>query len=188
MINATQIRRGMIIKNEGGLYKVLDVIHVAPGRWKAMVQTKLRSLKDGTQSEYRFRSEDRVEQAFLEEVEMEFLYQSGEDYIFMNLTNYDQVKLPLEVLGDSQKYLVPNIVFSVEFHEGKPVGARPPLTVDLKVVETVPFLKGATQTAQNKPATLENGLVVTVPQFIKEGDVVKIDTREDKYLERVKSN
>jgi len=187
MINATQIRRGMVIEREGNLYKVLDVIHITPGRWKAMVQTKLRSLKDGTQIEYRFRSEDRVEQAFLEEVEMEFLYQSGDEYIFMNLENYDQVKMPLDVIGEAVKYLVPNIVFTVEFHEGRPVGARPPLTVELKVAKTEPFLKGATQSAQNKPATLENGMVVTVPQFIKEGDVLRIDTREDKYLERVKS-
>ncbi len=187
MINATQIRKGMIIKLEGNLYKVLESIHITPGRWKAMVQTKLRNLKDQSLLDYRFRSEDRVEQAFLEEVEMEFLFRSGEDAVFMNLENYEQIRLSSDVLGDAVKYLVPNIVFTIEMHEGKPVGVRPPLTVDLKVVKTEPYLKGATQSASSKPATMETGLVVTVPQFIKEGDIVRIDTREDKYVERAKS-
>ncbi len=187
MINATQIRKGMVIKLEGNLYKVLEAVHITPGRWKAMVQTKLRNLKDQSLLDYRFRSEDRVEQAFLEEVEMEFLFRSGEDAVFMNLENYEQVRLSPDVLGDAIKYLVPNIVFTIEMHEGKPVGVRPPLTVDLKVVKTEPYLKGATQSASSKPATTETGLVVTVPQFIKEGDIVRIDTREDKYVERAKS-
>jgi len=187
MINATQIRKGMVIKLEGNLYKVLEATHITPGRWKAMVQTKLRNLKDQTLLDHRFRSEDRVEQAFLEEIEMEFLYRSGEDYIFMNLENYEQTKLPLETIGDGVNYLVPNVVFTVEMHEGRPVGVRPPVTVDLKVVKTEPYLKGATQSASSKPATLETGIIITVPQFIKEGDVVRVDTREDKYLERVKS-
>ncbi|MEW5900023.1 MAG: elongation factor P [Acidobacteriota bacterium] len=187
MINATQIRKGMILILEGRLYQVHEAIHITPGRWKAMIQTKLRSLKDGTISEYRFRSEDRVEQAFLEEVEMEFLYKSGDEAIFMNLENYEQFRLTPEVIGDGVNYLVPNIIFTVELHEGMAVAVKPPLTVDLEVVKTEPFLKGATQSASSKPATLETGLMVTVPQFIKEGDIVKIDTREDKYIERVKS-
>lgn len=187
MINATQIRKGMIIKLEGNLYKVLEAVHITPGRWKAMVQTKLRNLKDQTLLDYRFRSEDRVEQAFLEEIEMEFLYRSGEDFIFMSLENYEQIKLSLEIIGEGVNYLVPNVVFTVETHEGKPVGVKPPVTVDLKVVKTEPYLKGATQSASSKPATLETGIIVTVPQFVKEGDIVRIDTREDKYLERAKS-
>jgi elongation factor P len=187
MINATQIRRGMIIILEGQLYRVLEATHVTPGRWKAMMQTKLRHLKDGSLLNHRFRSEDRVEQAFLEEVEMEFLYKAGEDSVFMNLENYEQIRLSPEIIGDGVRYLIPNIVFTIELYEGRPVAVRPPLTVELKVVETEPFLKGATQSASSKPATLETGLVVTVPQFINEGDVVRIDTREDKYLERAKS-
>lgn len=187
MINATQIRRGMVIILEGTLYKVLEATHITPGRWKAMMQTKLRNLKDGSLMNYRFRSEDRVEQAFLEEVDMEFLYKSGEDAIFMNLENYEQIRLSPEVIGEGVNYLVSNIVFTIETHEGRPVGVRPPLTVDLKVAKTEPFLKGATQSASSKPATLETGLVVTVPQFINEGDTIKIDTREDKYIERAKS-
>ncbi len=187
MINATQIRKGMLIILEGQLYRVLDATHITPGRWKAMMQTKLRNLKDGSLLNYRFRSEDRVEQAYLEEVEMEYLYQAGEDSVFMNLQNFEQIRLSAEIIGDGARYLVPNIVFTIEFYESKPVAVRPPLTVELKVVETEPFLKGATQSASSKPATLETGLTVNVPQFINAGDVIRIDTREDKYLERAKS-
>ncbi len=187
MINATQVRRGMIIKLDGNLYRVLEAVHITPGRWKAMVQTKLRSLKEGTLLNHRFRSEDRVEQAYLEEVEMQFLYMSGEDAVFMNLENYEQIRLEPEIIGDGANYLVPNIVFKIELYEGKPVGVEPPLTVDMKVVKTEPFLKGATQSASYKPATLETGLTVTVPPFINEGDIIRIDTREDKYIERAKS-
>jgi elongation factor P len=188
MINATQIRRGMIIILDGSLYRVLEAVHITPGRWKAMIQTKLRSLKEGTLLNHRFRSEDRVEQAFLEEVDMEFLYMSGEDAVFMNLENFEQIRLSPEIIGDGAHYLVPNIVFKIELHENKPVGVQPPLTVDLKVVQTDPYLKGATQSASNKPATLETGLIVMVPQFINEGDIIRVDTREDKYIERAKSS
>lgn len=188
MINAIQIRKGMVIKIEGELYKVLEATHVTPGKGQALMQTKLRSLKDQTLLDYRFRSKDRVEQAYLEKIEMEFLYQSGNEYIFMNLENYEQIKLPPEIIGDSVSYLIPNAVFSVEMHEGRPVGTEPPLTINLKVVKTEPFLKGATQSASSKPAVLETGITINVPQFIKEGDIIRIDTREDKYLERVKSH
>jgi elongation factor P len=188
MINATQIRKGMVIKVKGELYKVLEAVHITPGKGQALMQTKLRSLKDQALLDYRFRSKDRVEQAFLEKIEMEFLYQSGEDYIFMNLENYEQIKLPKEIIGDAIRYLIPNVIFNVERHEGKPAGIEPPLSLDLKVVKTEPFLKGATASASNKPAVLETGITVNVPPFIKEGDIVRIDTRDDRYLERVKSS
>jgi elongation factor P len=187
MINAIQIRKGMVIKIEEELYKVLEATHVTPGKGPALMQIKLRNLKDQTLLDYRFRSKDRVEQAYLEKIEMEFLYQSGNEYIFMNLENYEQIKLPLEIIGNSVNHLIPNAVFSVEMHEGRPVAAEPPLTINLKVVKTEPFLKGATQSASSKPAVLETGITINVPQFIKEGDIIRIDTREDKYLERVKS-
>jgi len=188
MIDATQIRKGIIIKMaDGQLFRVQEMQLITPGRWKAMVQTKLRSLKDNTVRDYRFRSEERVEQAFMDQVEMEFLYQSGDDYIFMNHTSYDQVSLTADVIGEAVKYLIPNVIFTIENFEGKPVSIVPPITIDLKVTHTEPFLKGATASASYKPATLENGMVVTVPPFIKEGDVVKVDTRDDKYLERVKN-
>jgi elongation factor P len=119
---------------------------------------------------------------------MEYLYQEGDGYVFMNLETYEQIKLTPEILGETIYFLVPNVVFSVEMYEGRPVGVNPPLTIDLKVIKTEPYLKGATQSASNKPATLETNLVVSVPQFIKEGDIIRIDTRDNKYLERVQSS
>lgn len=186
MINATQIRKGMVIKVEGKIYKVLEAVHVTPGKGQALMQTKLRSLKDQTLLDYRFRSKDKVEQAFLEKMEVGYLYQSGDEYIFMNLENYEQIKVTSEIIGDGVNYLIPNAVFSVEMHEGKPIGIEPPLTIDLEVIKTAPFLKGATQSASSKPAVLETGITINVPQFIKEGDIIRTDTREDKYLERIK--
>jgi len=187
MINATQIRRGIIIKVEGELYKVLETTHITPGKGQALMQTKLRKLKDQSLRDYRFRSKDKVEQPYLETIETEYLYQEGDAYIFMNLENYEQIRLSSEIIGSAVYYLIPNIVFSIEMYEGKPVGITPPLFIDLKVINTAPYLKGATQSASNKPATLETGITINVPQFIKEGDSVRIDTREDKYLERVSS-
>lgn len=187
MIDATQIRKGMVILLDGVLYRVMEMQLITPGRWKAMVQTKLRNILTGTQTEHRFRSEERVEQAILEEVEMEYLYQDGDNYVFMNLETFDQVPMPAEAVGDGAKYMLPNTVIKVEMYEGKPVGIDLPTSIDLKVVSTEPRVKGATQTAMYKPAVLETGAVIQVPEFIKEGDVIKVDTREDKYLERTKT-
>ena len=187
MINATQIRKGMVITIDGDIYKVLETSHITPGKGQALMQTKLRKLKDQTLHDHRFRSKDKVEQAYLEEVEMEYLYQEGDSYVFMNLENYEQIKLTSDVIGTGVNYLIPNIVFSIEMHEKKPVAINPPLTIELKVVKTEPYLKGATQSASNKPATLETGITISIPQFIRVGDMVRIDTREDKYLERVSS-
>lgn len=177
----------MAIKIGGNIYKVLEATHITPGKGQALMQTKLRNLKDQTLHDYRFRSKDKVEQAFLQEKEMEYLYQEGNDYIFMDLETYEQIKFSQDIIADSLQYLLPNVVFTIEMHEGKPVGINPPLTIDLKVVKTEPFLKGATQSASSKPAVLETGITVNVPQFIKKGDIVRIDTRDDTYLERVKS-
>jgi elongation factor P len=165
----------------------MEVQLITPGRWKAIVQTKLRNLKDGSQTERRLRSEERVEQAVLEETEMEYLYREGEDFVFMNLENYEQIKLAPDVIGDGVNYLIPNVIFKIETYEGVAIGIEPPVTVDLLVTQTEPFLRGATQSASNKPATLETGLTVNVPPFVKEGDVIRIDTRDNKYLERAKT-
>ncbi len=186
MINATQVRRGMIIKVENEIFKVIETTHVTPGKGQALMQTKLRKLKDQSMHDYRFRSKDRIEQVYVETVEMEYLYQEGNDYIFMNLENYEQMKLSAKIIGSAANYLIPNVVFTIEMFDKRPVGINPPMTIELKVVKTEPYLKGATQSASNKPATLETGITLNVPQFIKEGDTVKIDTREDKYIERIK--
>jgi len=185
-MNATQLRTGMAIVHEGNLCRVMKVQHITPGNWRGMVQVKLRNLKTGNSLEYRFRSEDRVERASLEQHEVEFLYKEGRDYHFMNTESYEQFTLSDEALGDNVYYLTPNIKLKMEFNDGNPVGTEMPLTVDLRVVTTEPGLKSATATNSGKPATLETGLVVQVPQFIAEGEVIRVDTAEGKYLERAK--
>jgi elongation factor P len=187
MIAATQIKRGMTIKLNGELYRVFSFQHITPGNWRGMVQTKLKSLKSGSIIEHRFRSEDRVERAFLETHQMEYLYTDGSDYYFMNTATFEQFHLPMDLLEDSIPFLTPNIQIQVEFYEGRPIGLELPPSVVLKVVSTEPALRGATVSNVNKPATLETGLVIQVPPFINEGEVIRVDTSEGKYLERVKS-
>jgi len=177
----------MVIVFNGEIYKVLETTHITPGKGQALMQTKLRKLKDQSLHERRFRSRDKVEQAYLESRDMEYLYQEGNDHIFMNLETYEQLKLSEEVIGNAVNYLIPNVIFSIEFYEEKPIGINPPMTIALKVVNTAPHLKGATAAGGSKPATLETGITINVPQFIKEGDMLKVDTRENKYLERIKA-
>ena len=186
MIPATQLRSGMAILHEGNLCRVLSVLHLTPGNWRGMVQTKLRNVMTGNSFDYRFRSEDRVERADLEQHEMEFLYASGDEYHFMNTGTYEQVAIHKDDLGDAVNYLTPNTKVVVEFYEHRPVGVELPITVDLKVIDTPPGLRSATATNSGKPATLETGLQVQVPQFIQVGEVIRIDTAEGKYLERAK--
>ena len=186
LIPATQLRVGMIVQHQNDLWRVMNVVHVTPGNWRGMVQTKLRNLRSGTQTEYRFRSEDKAERVTLEQHEMEFLYESDGQYHFMNTENFEQIALEADLLGDAVKFLIPNSRIQVEFHEGKPMGVSLPKTIDLKVVETAPGLKSATVTNVLKPATTETGLVVQVPNFIGEGDAIRVDTETGEYLSRAK--
>jgi elongation factor P len=186
LIPATQLRVGMIIQHQNDLWRVMNVVHVTPGNWRGMVQTKLRNLRSGSQTEYRFRSEDKPERVTLEQHDMEYLYESDGQYHFMNTENYEQIALDADLLGDAVKYLTPNSHIQVEFHESKPMGVSLPKTIDLKVVETAPGLKTATVTNVLKPATTETGLVVPVPNFISEGDVIRVDTETGEYLSRAK--
>ncbi len=187
MISATQIKRGMTIKLNGELYRVFSFQHITPGNWRGMVQTKLRSVKSGSIIEHRFRSEDRIERAFLETHEMEYLYSDGTDHHFMNTESFEQIHLSAEILEDAIPFLIPNLRIQVEFYEGKPIGITLPGSVELKIVATEPALKGATVSNVNKPATMETGLVVQVPPFINEGEMIRVDTSDGKYLERVKN-
>lgn len=187
MISATQIKRGMTIKLNGELFRVFSFQHITPGNWRGMVQTRLKSLKSGSIIEHRFRSEDRIEQAYLERHEMEYLYSDGSTHHFMNTENFEQIQLAHELLEEAVSYLTPNIRIQVEFHEGRPIGVELPASVELKVVSTEPALRGATVSNVNKPATLETGLVIQVPPFINEGEMIRVDTVEGKYLERVKT-
>jgi elongation factor P len=185
MIQATQLRKGMCIKHANELYRVVSTQHITPGNWRGMVQAKIRNLRSGSTIEHRFRSEDRVERAILDETEMEYLYSEGDMHHFMNSETYEQIALSSDTLGDAVPYLIPNIRLKVEFFEGKPIGINLPLAVEMKVAETEPAIKGATVSNVGKPATMETGLVVQVPPFINEGDVIRIDTATGAYVERV---
>jgi elongation factor P len=186
LIPATQLRVGMLITYQNALHRVTNVVHVTPGNWRGMVQTKLRNLRSGTQTENRFRSEDKVERVTLEQHEMEFLYRSDDHYYFMNTQSFDQIPLDAETLGDATQYLTPNVRLQVEFHESTPVAVLLPKTVDLAITETAPGMRGATATNSLKPATTETGLVVPVPSFIDVGDVIRVDTESGEYLSRAK--
>jgi elongation factor P len=186
MIQATQLKRGMVIKHDGDLYRVVEAQHKTPGNLRGMVQAKIRNLKTNSISDHRFRSVDMVERAILDETEMEFLYQDGDMYHFMNNETYEQIGLSKEILGDAVNYLMANIKLKVEMWEDRPVGIELPLTVDMLVVETEPSIKGASVSNVGKPAKMETGLVVQVPAFIAEGERIKIDTATGAYVERVK--
>jgi elongation factor P len=184
MISATQLRPGMVIKFNNELYSIFKTEHRTPGNLRGFVQAKMRKLSSGTMIEHRFSSEDRVERAALEEQEMEYLYDDGEYYYFMNTENYEQMHLTRDLLGDSVEFLIPQLKVNVEFYEGKPISVELPPTVDLKVVETEPGLKGASVSNVTKSAKLETGLVVQVPPFINEGEKVRVSTAEGTYQER----
>ena len=174
----------MVIKFNNELYSIFKMEHRTPGNLRGFVQVKMRSLRSGTMTEHRFSSEDKVERAILEEQEMEYLYDDGEYYYFMNTENFEQMHLTRDLLGDAVEYLVPQLKVNVEFYEGKPMSVELPPTVDLTVVETEPGLKGASVSNVTKAAKLETGLVVQVPPFINEGEKVRISTAEGTYQER----
>jgi elongation factor P len=184
MIQATQLRPGMVIKFNNELHSVFSMTHRTPGNLRGFVQAKMRNLRSGSMFEHRFSSEDRVEKALLEEVEMEYMYDDGEFYYFMNTENYEQMHLTKDLLGDAIDYLIPQLKVHVEFYEGKAISVELPATVDMVVVETEPGLKGATVSNVSKPAKLETGLVVQVPPFINQGEKIRVNTAEGAYQER----
>lgn len=185
MINGNQIRPGMVIEYEGVPYQVIEAVHRTPGNKRAFMQTKLRNLVSGDQAEVRFSSNDRVERVNLAERKMQYLYQDGGFYHFMDVENFEQVQMSEDQVGDAANFLLPETVIAVSTYEEKTIGINLPKTMDFKVTETAPELKGATASAQYKPATLETGLTVKVPPFIAEGDVIRIDTETHDYLTRV---
>ncbi len=174
----------MVIKFESQLYSIFKTEHRTPGNLRGFVQAKMRRLLSGAMIEHRFSSEDRVERAVLDEHEMEYLYDDGDSYHFMNTDNFEQMHLNGDLLGDAVQYLIPNLKVSVMFHEGKPISVELPASVDMTVVETEPALKGATVSNVNKPAKTETGLVVQVPPFINQGERIRVNTAQGTYLER----
>jgi elongation factor P len=166
------------------LHLVFTVEHRTPGNLRAFIQAKLRNIRTGAMFEHRFRSADPIDKITVDEIPMEYLYQDGDSFCFMNTENYEQVHLNRDVLGDAVDYLTANLQIRVEFYDGKPVGIELPQTVELTVVETEPGLKSATASSVTKPAKTETGLVVQVPPFINEGEKIRVDTAEGAYLSR----
>jgi elongation factor P len=185
MVKATQLRPGMIIRHEGDLYSIFSVDHRTPGNKRGSMQTRMRNLRNGMMLDYRFRAEETLERAILDEIDYEFLYSDGDGHHFMNTENYEQTTLQHDILGDTVNYLTPNLPVKLEFYEGKPTAVLLPDTVDLTVVDTEPSIQKATASAVMKPAKLETGLIINVPPFVGNGDKVKVDTTEARYIQRV---
>jgi elongation factor P len=184
MIAATQLRPGMVVKFNKELHTVFSMVHRTPGNLRGFVQAKMRNIRSGSMIEHRFSSEDKVERIALEEHEMEFLYEDGEFYHFMNTETYEQIQLTTANLGDNTQYLIPNLKVNVEFYEGSPISVELPPSVEMVVKETEPGLKGATVSNVTKPAKMDTGLIVQVPPFINEGDRIRVSTTDGSYLER----
>jgi elongation factor P len=183
-IQATRLRKGMLIKLGNGLFRILDLHHLTPGNKRAHIQARLRNIRTMTLADEKFRAEEDIERATLDEREMQYLYNDGDHYYFMDTSTFEQIQITQEALGDSRLYLVPDAVIRVEFYDVEPVGIELPQTVDLTVKETVPGIKGATASAQVKPATLETGLVVQVPPTVNEGDRIRVNTETGEYQSR----
>ncbi len=182
-IPATQMRPGMIIKFKDDLHMVFSVEHRTPGNLRAFIQAKLKNVRTGSMFVERFRSPDPIDRVYVDEVKMEFLYNDGDDYYFMD-ESFEQTMLKRETLGDAVEFLTPNLSISVSFHDGKAVGIELPTAVIMTVVETEPGIKAATASSVSKPAKTETGLVVQVPAFINEGEKIRVDTAEGAYLSR----
>ena len=181
-----QVRVGKIIKYEEQICRVRDMMHITPGKGQAIVQVKMVNIMTNSNVETRFRPDEEVEEVRLDERKMQYLYSEGDIYHFMDTETYEQTAINEDALGDSLNYMVPNTVFTIQLYENKPVGVLPPITIDLKVVETEPHMKGATVSGSMKPAVLETGVTIQVPQFIEVGEIIRVKPEENKYLERVK--
>ena len=184
MIAATQVRPGMVIKFNGELFSIFTMTHRTPGNLRGFVQVKMRNLRNGSMNEHRFASEDKVEKAMMDEQKMEYMYKDGEFFYFMNTENYEQIQLAADFLGDTANYLIDNLPVTVTFYEGRAISVEPPPTVDLVIVEVEPSIKGASVSNVGKQAKLSTGMMVTVPQFIEQGEKIRVNTAEGTYKER----
>ena len=184
-VQATRLRKGMLIKIGNDLFRLLELHHLTPGNKRAHIQVRMRNIRTQSLMDEKFRAEEDVERASLDEREMQYMYNDGDHFYFMDTANYEQIQISAEALGDSKDYLIADAIIRVEFYEEEPVGIELPPTVDLVVKQTVPGIKGATASAQIKPATLETGLVVNVPSFVNEGDKIRVNTETGEYQSRV---
>jgi elongation factor P len=187
LIDTSDFRNGLHIIVDGDIYTIIEFMHVKPGKGGAFVRTKLKNVRTGAVLDKTFRAGERMEQAFLERKPMQFLYNQDDDYYLMDMDTYDQIMVRREQFGEGIKYLKENMEVTVLMHEGRVVGVEMPWFVELQVVETDPGVRGDTASGGSKPATLETGAVVRVPFHINVGDIIKVDTRTDQYLERVKT-
>lgn len=185
MISTNDLRPGVTVEIDGEVYVVVDFQHVKPGKGAAFVRTKIKNVKTGQVFERNFRAGEKLNRAVVERKSMQYLYQDGDTYYFMDNKTYEQIPLSKEQLGDAVLYLKENQEVMVMFYEGVPIGVDLPTFVELTVVDTEPGFKGDTATGGSKPATLETGAVIQVPLFIEKGDVVRVDTRTGEYLSRV---
>jgi elongation factor P len=183
-VQAKRLRKGQLIKVGNDLFRILELHHLTPGNLRAHVQCKMRNIRTMTLADTKWRSEEDIERATLDEREMQYLYNDADNYYFMDTSTYEQIHISAEAMGDAKDYLVADSVIHVEFYGEEPVGIELPQVVDLRVTETVPGIKGATASAQVKPATLETGLVLNVPSFINEGDKIRVNTETGEYQAR----
>jgi elongation factor P len=185
-IPATQIRRGMVIVYEGDPCRITEFRHHTPGNLRAMVQAKLRNLRTGSNFEHRFRAADSIEKASLETHNLEFLYEAAGTFHFMNTENYDQLEMDEETLGDGAQWMQPGMKIVAEYYNGRPIGIDLPNAIELTIVDTSPVMRSATKTASTKPAKLENGATVNVPEFISTGERIRVNPNTGEYLDRAK--
>jgi len=183
---ATQIRRGMVLVFNGEPCRVVEFRHHTPGNLRAMVQAKLKNLRTGSNFEHRFRAADTIEKASMETHELEFMYQGGCTYHFMNTENYDQLEIDEEVLGDNAQWMQAGMRIMAEYYDGRVIGIDLPNSLVLEIVDTAPVMKTATKTASTKPAKLENGVTVNVPEFVSTGEKVRVNPNTGEYMDRAK--
>ena len=185
MISTNQFKNGMTIELGGTLFQIVEFQHVKPGKGGAFVRTKLRNFKTGGVVDKTFRAGEKVEQAMVNRRSMQYLYNDGSDYVFMDTETYEQISLPASFLQDETKFMKENMNVLIAMHEGQALGIELPTAVELEVTHTEPGVKGDTASGGTKPATLETGAVVQVPLFINVGDMIKVDTRTGDYITRV---
>src|SRR5665213_67804 len=183
---ATQIRRGMVLVFEGEPCRVVEFRHQTPGNLRAMVQAKLKNIRTGNSFDHRFRAADTIERASMETHDLEFMYQGGDTYHFMNTENYDQIEMDEEALGDAAQWMQSGMKIQAEYYNGNPIGIHLPNSLNLDIVDTAPVMKTATKTASTKPATLSNGVTINVPEFIAQGERVRVNPTTGEYMDRAK--
>jgi elongation factor P len=187
MANTSEFKPGLTIRMDGGLWTVIEFQHVNPGNWRAFVRTKLKNLKSGKVIENRFRAGEAIDIVRIETKEYQYLYHDGAGLVFMDKETYDQITVDESVVGEGAKFLKETETVEIAFNGDEIVALEVPLSVELKIIETPPGVRGDTATGAQKPAKVETGAMVNVPLFINEGDMIKIDTRTGDYLERVKA-